>query len=223
MRTFSDRLGKGWTGKKHVNDFDTWYVRGYSWAAESASLKDLAALREYLLTSRGGKLTDQLYNPSPELAFYDKSILTFLLRKSNRWGNPLDLSPLDAIGFIEGALEWRLQRNRLLRSRLRKKKRLLALPAQWQTSSQLAVNRWMRARAVQFTDTGAAINAAPGDDNGSQGLTDPRREQYLHPLCEIDEDQWKAFFSELDAEPLEETATETPKFDGRGSQPPALQ
>ena len=136
MRTFSERLGKGWTGKKHVNDFDTWYVRGYSWAAESASLKDLAALREYLLTSRGGKLTDQHYNPSPQLAFADKSILTFFLRKSNRWGNPLDLSPLDAIGFIEGALEWRLQRNKLLRSRLRKKKRLLALPVPRQNSSQ---------------------------------------------------------------------------------------
>lgn len=138
MHTFSDRLGKGWTGVKHVNDFDTWYVRGYSWAAESASLQDLAALREYLLTSRGGKLTDQLYNPSPQLAFADKSILTFFLRKSNRWGNPLDLSPLDAIGFIEGALEWRLQRNRLQRLRRRKKDRLerLALPDRRQDSSK---------------------------------------------------------------------------------------
>jgi hypothetical protein len=154
----------------------------------------------------------------------DQSIVTVILR-SNRWGNPRDLSPLDAIGFIEGALEWRLQRNRLLRSRLRKKKRLLALPAPWQSSSQLgqAVNRWVRARAVPFTDARAAINGAHGVDNASQGLADRRREQYLHALCENDEDELEAILSELDAEPLEETATVTPKFEGRGSQPPALQ
>ena len=153
-----------------------------------------------------------------ELTLCDKSILTVTLR-SNRWGNPRDLSPLDAIGFIEGALEWRLQRNRLLRSRLRKKKRLLALAAPWQSSSQPGQ---ARARAVPLTDPGRAINAAHGVDNASQGLTDPRREQYLHALCENDEDEWEAFLSELDAA-LEETATETPKFEGRGSQPPALQ
>lgn len=135
MNNVSGRLGKGRGGEKHVNDFDAWYVKGYNWAARSASLRELEMLRKYFVTSR--RKVSNLYNPSPELAVSDKSLLTMLIR-GNRLGNPRDLSPLDAIGFIEGALEWRLQRNRLQRLRRRKKDRLekLALPDRRQDSSK---------------------------------------------------------------------------------------
>jgi hypothetical protein len=125
------------------------------------------------------------------------------------------------------ALEWRLQRNRLLRSRLRKKKRLLALPVPSQL--ERPVNLWAYARAAPCADAGATMTAAHAVDNASNGLTAGRREQYPQGPLFKRADQTSerasliadinALLNELDAE----TATETPRFEGRGSQPPALQ
>ena len=219
MHTILDRMREGGTGRKLADDFVAGLTCGYSWAQRRASLQELEMLHKYFLSSRG-KMT---YPCESLLASMDKSILTLLVL-GNGGGDLRDLSPLDPIGFIAGALEWRLQRNRLQRSRLRKKKRreTSALPVPRQNSSQQlgqAVNLRERARAAPCADAGAAITAAHAVDNASNGLTAGRREQYLHALCENNEDEWEA---ELD-EALEEIATETPKFAGRGSRPPALQ
>ena len=222
MHTVSDKVGKDRTGVRRVDDFVAGLTCGYSWAQRRASLQEVEMLHKYFLSSRG-KMT----YPCERLLAMDKSILTLLVL-GNGGGDLRDLSRLDPIGFIAGALEWRLQRNRLQRSRLRQKKRreTSALPVPRQNSSQQlgqAINLRERARAAPCADAGATITAAHAVDNASNGLTAGRREQYLHALCENDEDDWEAFLSELDAVPLEETATETPKFEGRGSQPPALQ
>ena len=117
MRTVPNRLGVD----KTADDFVAGYVRGYNWAEKNASLQKLEMLHKYFIASRGKDT-----NPCESLDFdrisMDKSIVTLLVR-SNGGGNLRDLSPLDPIGFIEGALDWRLRRNRFQRLLLRERKR----------------------------------------------------------------------------------------------------
>jgi hypothetical protein len=85
------------------------------------------------------------------------------------------------------------------------------------------------ARTAPCADAGATMTAAHAVDNASNGLTAGRREQYPQGPLFKRADQTSerasliadinALLNELDAE----TATETPRFEGRGSQPPALQ
>jgi hypothetical protein len=234
MNTILDRMREGGTGGK-LADFVAGFWEGYRWAEQSASLQELEMLHKYFIASRG---KDTYPVDSPGLNRIDQSILTILMR-GHHGVDLRDLSPLDPIGFIEGALEWRLRRNRLQRSLLREKKRRETshLPVPRQDTSQLgqAVKLQERARAAPCADAGATITAAHAVDNASNGLTAGRREQYLQGPLFADKTldraillaDIEAFLSELDSLdcmlPLEKMATETPQFKGRASQPPVSQ
>jgi len=174
---------------EYVNGFD----KGNSWAERSASLQELETLHKYFIASRG-KMVHRVESPGIYLYPIYKSIVTLL----DPEGDLGDLSPLGTIGFIYGALAWRLQRNRLERLRLREKKRLLALPISRQDSLQFgqAANLSVRARAAPSTNAGAAMNAAHDADNASHGLIARHREQHLQALRE--EEEFEAFLSEVD-------------------------
>jgi hypothetical protein len=100
-----------------VTKFGDAYDKGMGWAAKNASVKDLEDIWKYLRTTRRGMALWQQYNPSADLFLCDKSILTILVRQK-QWCNPTDLSPLDAFGFILGAVQWRLLKNRARRKQL---------------------------------------------------------------------------------------------------------